>query len=75
MSGGVPQSMLSPLQPHALVGRDRELAILREHLATTLAGHGSLIPIGGEAGSGKTALAEALDVPLRDLFSEDGDTE
>ena len=45
--------------PH-LVGRDHEQALLREHLAAALAGHGSLILIGGEAGIGKTALAEAL---------------
>ncbi len=51
----VPASPLSPL-----IGRDRELAILREHLADALAGRGSLVLIGGEAGIGKTTLAEAL---------------
>ncbi|HYI15055.1 MAG TPA: AAA family ATPase [Thermomicrobiales bacterium] len=43
-----------------LVGRDRELASLREHLSATLSGRGSLILIGGDAGIGKTALAETL---------------
>jgi len=44
----------------ALVGRERDLATLRERLASALAGHGSLVLISGEAGIGKTALAEAL---------------
>src|SRR5262245_56550514 len=43
-----------------LFGRDREFAILRQRLAATLAGQGSLVLIGGEAGIGKTALAESL---------------
>jgi DNA-binding CsgD family transcriptional regulator len=55
--------MRTPASPHppvTLVGRDRELGILREHLAAALAGQGSLALIGGEAGIGKTALAEAI---------------
>src|SRR5438067_11845897 len=51
---------LPGMNPPSLVGRDRELAALREHLIAALAGHGSLVLIGGEAGIGKTALAEAL---------------
>lgn len=43
-----------------LVGRERELDLLRGCLADMLAGHGSLVLIGGAAGIGKTALAEAL---------------
>ena len=46
---------MSPL----LAGRERELGLLREQLAAALAGHGSLVLIGGEAGIGKTALAES----------------
>ncbi len=43
-----------------LVGRDRELDTLRNRFAVALTGQGSLALIGGEAGLGKTALAEAL---------------
>ncbi len=46
--------------PSTLVGRARESAILREHLAAELAGEGSLVLIGGEEGIGKTTLAEAV---------------
>ena len=51
----------SPLfQAPLIVGREHEQATLRDHLAAACAGHGSLVLIGGEAGIGKTTLAEAL---------------
>src|SRR5262249_37070164 len=50
----------SPLLPVTVVGRERELGILREHLATALAGQGKLVLISGEAGVGKTALASTV---------------
>jgi DNA-binding CsgD family transcriptional regulator/tetratricopeptide (TPR) repeat protein len=48
-------------EPRALlVGRQREQQTLREYFAAAQAGHGSVVLIGGEAGIGKTALAEDL---------------
>ncbi len=42
-----------------LAGREKELALLREKLASAKEGTGGLALIGGEAGIGKTTLAEA----------------
>jgi predicted ATPase len=43
-----------------LVGRDPELGALRAALTAAIAGRGGLVLIGGAAGVGKTALAEAF---------------
>ena len=43
-----------------LVGRAREQVVMRQALTTALVGRGSLVLIGGAAGQGKSALAEAL---------------
>src|SRR5262249_43668603 len=47
-----------PAGPPPLVGRTREQVFLREELAAAMGGHGRLILIGGEAGIGKTTLAQ-----------------
>ncbi|HET9660146.1 MAG TPA: AAA family ATPase [Thermomicrobiales bacterium] len=43
-----------------LVGRSRELLVLRAQLAEALAGSGSIVVLGGEAGVGKSRLADTL---------------
>jgi class 3 adenylate cyclase/tetratricopeptide (TPR) repeat protein len=43
-----------------LVGRSAELAVLHEHLAAALAGHGRAVCIVGEVGMGKSHLSAAL---------------
>src|SRR5690242_564764 len=53
-------SLPVPEVTQPLAGRERELATLRKRLAEALGGHGGLVLIGGEAGIGKTALAEAV---------------
>jgi DNA-binding CsgD family transcriptional regulator len=50
----------SPTAPPPLVGRDRELALLHDRLSAAQGGRGSLVLIAGEAGIGKTALADRL---------------
>ncbi len=53
--------------PLPLFGRAREQAYLRDQFTSALAGQGGVVLIGGEAGAGKTALAEDLcrDAALR----------
>jgi predicted ATPase/transcriptional regulator with XRE-family HTH domain len=41
---------------NVFVGRDEEVTLLGEHLATALAGNGRVVFVTGEAGRGKTAL-------------------
>lgn len=48
-----------------LVGRDREMALLRAALDDALGGHGRLTLISGEPGIGKSTLAEALSAEAR----------
>jgi predicted ATPase len=45
---------------YPLVGRERELALLRETFDGALEGHGGLVLVGGEAGIGKTTLVQAF---------------
>ncbi|MEN8113610.1 MAG: AAA family ATPase [Actinomycetota bacterium] len=49
------------------VGRERELEMLRGHLESTVTGHGRVVLIAGEAGSGKTMLASEF---MRSVASE-----
>lgn len=51
---------LSGGRPPLLVGRSRELYVLRAQLTEALAGNGSMVVLGGEAGIGKSRLAETL---------------
>ena len=44
----------------ALVGRESELAQARQRLDQTVAGHGTVLLLGGEPGVGKTRLAEEV---------------
>ncbi|MDQ3549775.1 MAG: ATP-binding protein, partial [Chloroflexota bacterium] len=43
-----------------MFGRDRERDVLSQHLTRTLAGRGSVVLVGGEAGIGKTTLIESV---------------
>jgi DNA-binding CsgD family transcriptional regulator/tetratricopeptide (TPR) repeat protein len=49
-----------PSQQSALVGREHEQSFLHGLLAAARAGRGGIVLIGGEAGIGKTALADQL---------------
>jgi DNA-binding SARP family transcriptional activator len=53
-------TMLDAGFPSAFVGRDREIAALRERLRSALAGRGEWLMVYGEAGVGKTRLAYQL---------------
>ena len=50
----------SSFRSQLLVGRERDLGVLRDHLASAVSGTGGLVLIGGEAGMGKTMLAHAI---------------
>ncbi len=52
------ESLTSFAAQPVLVGREHEMRFLRERLETAVCGQGSLVLIAGEAGVGKTRLAE-----------------
>jgi DNA-binding SARP family transcriptional activator len=60
-AGAQPAAPWPPAEPPAspLVGRDAELAHLRNGLRQAAVGHGGAVVLVGEPGAGKTALAEA----------------
>ena len=51
---------LVPGSPFPFVGRERELAALRERLSRAAAGEGAFVLVAGEAGAGKTRLVREL---------------
>ncbi|HWC86078.1 MAG TPA: adenylate/guanylate cyclase domain-containing protein [Solirubrobacteraceae bacterium] len=55
---GVPTSPAASRLP--LIGRERDLAVLQRSLAGALSGHGSLVEVAGEPGSGKSRLLAEL---------------
>jgi tetratricopeptide (TPR) repeat protein len=56
----------APDAPDPLLGRERELRELRPVVDRALAGAGALLLVGGEAGIGKSRLAEALAAQARE---------
>lgn len=60
-AGAQPAAPRPPGEPPArsLVGRDAELAHLRDTLQQAASGHGGAVVLAGEPGAGKTTLAEA----------------
>ena len=66
--GGVPRTTGRHTLP--MVGREPELALLRQKLAQVSAGHGQIVGITGEAGMGKSRLlTEAVRFALQNHFS------
>ena len=55
-------ALLQQIVRGQLVGRDSELAEMREHLNRMISGEGRLVLLSGEPGIGKTRLAEELAV-------------
>ncbi len=59
-SSSIPRPSASNTQPSILVGRDSELARMREWLDKALKGTRQIVFVTGEAGIGKTTLVEAF---------------
>ncbi|QXJ25077.1 AAA family ATPase [Actinomadura graeca] len=62
--GGEPAARGGRAGRSAFVGRERELARLDEAARSAAAGRGGVVLVGGEAGMGKTALAERFAITL-----------